>query len=122
MTTHIDRYSYWSRLVPLFLSGLSDEQLGILGEARRQWTLIGQQYEAENREELKDEIDYGNIPENYPLIQERPILGCRILVKRILYPVLPSILNDLKDWQENIRVHALKILFQMILHGESQVQ
>ncbi|GAU88003.1 hypothetical protein RvY_00776 [Ramazzottius varieornatus] len=121
MTSHIDRYSYWNRLVPLFLSGLSDSFPDICGEAQRMWILVGQQYEAENREELKDQLDYETLPDNYPTDRPRPILGCRILVKRILYPVLPSVLNDLKDWQETIRIHALKLLFQMILHGESQV-
>ncbi|OWA52323.1 Dynein assembly factor 5, axonemal [Hypsibius exemplaris] len=101
--THLrDRYSYWNRLVPLLLSGLFDELSEVQTEARRLWREVGEQYAEENRDEIKDRYDDEVDVPNYPPEETRPVLGCRVLVQRIFFNVVPSVLNDLKDWQENV--------------------
>ena len=122
MTNLRDRYSYWNRLVPLLLSGLFDELPDVQRETRRLWREIGAQYAKENRDEIREK--YGTGEDEATMIGThlgegaRPSLGCRVLVQRIFFNVLPLVINDLKDWQENIRIQSLRLLHQMLLHAE----
>lgn len=47
----------------------------------------------------------------------RPTLGCRALVQRSLRMV-SIITTEMVDWKVEVRLHALKLLWQVILHAE----
>lgn len=118
---YVSRYSHWNRFIPLFVCGLFDEISDIQRETSAMWINIGEQYGSENREELKDASTYDDLIESYPEATERPTLGCRVLVKKVIFNVLQSNLNDLKDWQIRVRIQGIKLLYQLILHAERHV-
>ncbi|XP_055351070.1 dynein axonemal assembly factor 5-like isoform X2 [Paramacrobiotus metropolitanus] len=129
MTQFPDRYSHWNRFIPLFICGLFDVIAEVRAECDVLWRDIGQQYEAENHDEVQQaaELDFdrsaetgGNFPSNFTenSSAERPLLGCRLLVQRVLFNVIQSNLNDLKDWQESVRLQAIKLLQQLLRHAE----
>jgi dynein assembly factor 5 len=62
-----DRYSFWSKLIPLLLTGFIDEALEVKELTESLWWDVGIKYEKENDEELKDkasflESDLSNYP------------------------------------------------------------
>lgn len=68
----------------------------------------------------KLELIDGELPcSNYleKISNVRPTLGCRALVQRSLRMV-SIILIELQDWKVEVRLHALKLLSQVILHAE----
>ena len=113
----LDRYSYWYRLLPVFLSGLSDE----LAEVRQQvsclYEEIGARYEQENEAQLKDLLDYPattSIDTPYA----RPRLGCRVLVRENFSRILPALIRDMTDWTERNRLKAAELLHTLLIHEE----
>lgn len=59
-------------------------------------------------------------PENYPDYIQRPTIGCRALVKRSLQ-VLNSILHEMEDWKDDVRLHSTKLLTQIVIHSEDHL-
>uniref|UniRef100_A0A8C4QWF5 Dynein axonemal assembly factor 5 n=1 Tax=Eptatretus burgeri TaxID=7764 RepID=A0A8C4QWF5_EPTBU len=113
-----DRYSYFHKLVPLLLSSLSDEMPDIKQSAAEYWSKIGLQWQMENEEDLKDKLDFSSpTPQLYPAV-ERPCLGCRELVQRNLYRLLPAVGNDIGDWVVGTRIKAAQLLRLLLLHAE----
>lgn len=53
-----DRYSFWHKVMPLLLSGFSDETIEIKELTESLWWDIGIKYEKENEEDLKDKLDF----------------------------------------------------------------
>ena len=53
-----DRYSFWHKLMPLLLSGFSDETIEINELTESLWWDVGIKYEKENEEDLKDKLDF----------------------------------------------------------------
>lgn len=47
----------------------------------------------------------------------RPTLGCRKLVQQSL-GMTSIVAHELQDWKEEVRVHSLKLLWQIVLHSE----
>ncbi|XP_045116850.1 dynein axonemal assembly factor 5-like [Portunus trituberculatus] len=116
-----DRYSYWHRILPLLLFGLKDEDKDVRCKATQLWEQVGRKYEEENMDQLKQEIDFDVPPSDYPPGEVRPGIGCRSLVQRSLYHILPGLLTDLDDWQASPRLHAAKLLAVLILNADSGV-
>ncbi|PSN32857.1 Dynein assembly factor 5 [Blattella germanica] len=117
-----DRYSFFHRLLPLILTGLTDETSEIQKEAAEKWDAAGKQYIAENENDLKDELDFlTDIPQHYPILETRPNLGCRTLVKRNLIKIIPAIVNELGDWLADVRTKASQLLYSVILNAEIQI-
>lgn len=56
-------------------------------------------------------------PENYPAGIVRPTLGCRAIVQRSLR-VCTIVLREMTDWKDDVRLHSLKLLWQIVLHSE----
>ncbi|CAF1619955.1 unnamed protein product, partial [Didymodactylos carnosus] len=77
-----DRYSYFHMLLPLILTGYTDDV-----------------------EEIKETTD-----SLWWDIVTRPNLGCRELVKRHLIRILPAIKNDLTDWVVSTRLKSAQLL------------
>ncbi|KAI3379641.1 hypothetical protein SNEBB_011263 [Seison nebaliae] len=125
-----DRYSFHPRLLSLFLTFFSDENEIIREKTREMWNLIGIQFAKENEDDLKDQLDYGRTPPlHYPFYEEeksianhylkdRPNFGCRELLYRHTYKIIPALLNDIDDWNELNRYKALNLLGVIVIHNE----
>ncbi|XP_047500820.1 dynein axonemal assembly factor 5-like [Penaeus chinensis] len=116
-----DRYSYWQRIFPLLLSGLRDEDKDVKNKAESLWEDVGKKYEKENEEQLKEQIDFDAVPEHYPPTEKRPGVGCRSLVQKSLYHMLPGLLTDMDDWQAGPRLQAAKLLTTLVVNAESGI-
>lgn len=81
------------------------------------WQKCGQQYFNENENELNKIELIDRCPINYPKDVVRPTLGCRAIVQRSLR-VITIVLREMTDWKVEVRVHSLKLLWQIILHCE----
>jgi dynein assembly factor 5, axonemal len=115
-----DRYSFFDRILPLVLCCLSDEVPAICQEIEKLWTQVGQQFFLENETELAKFEVVETVPANYPTGHSRPSLGCRALVQRSL-KIVKIVINEMEDWKPTVRLRALRLLYQMILHSEKAV-
>ncbi|XP_043656688.1 dynein axonemal assembly factor 5 [Drosophila teissieri] len=114
----LDRYSFFERILPLVLCCLKDESPEVLNHIHPQWLKCGVQYFNENEAELSQQ-EISDLPvENYPEGVKRPTIGCRGLVQRSLR-LLQLITRETSDWKDNVRLHALKLLYQFVLHAEA---
>ncbi|NWW86815.1 DAAF5 factor, partial [Rhynochetos jubatus] len=116
-----DRYSYFHKLIPLLLGSFTDEIPEIMKLAWTYWEKIGLQWEKENEEELKDKMDFGVSRAHYPKGVTRPGLGCRELVSRNLFKILPALCHDITDWVESTRIKASQLLYTLLLHAEDHI-
>ncbi|XP_076345291.1 dynein axonemal assembly factor 5 isoform X4 [Tachypleus tridentatus] len=117
-----DRYSFFSKLIPLVMTGLTDELPNIREDAENQWKYAGQKYLDENEKEVKDQLDFAKpYPDHYPSEAVRPTFGCRLLVKRHLYYILPALLRDLDDWVAATRIKSANLLYVLLLHSEESM-
>ncbi|NXA38526.1 DAAF5 factor, partial [Eudromia elegans] len=116
-----DRYSFFHKLIPLLLSGFTDEIPENIELAWSYWEKIGLQWEKENDDDLKDKIDFSLAPSHYPQGVTRPGLGCRELVSRNLYKILPGLCHDITDWVESTRIKASQLLCILLLHAEDHI-
>ena len=113
----LDRYSYWYRLLPLFLSGLSDELSEVREMVSSLYEEIGAKYEQENEAQLKDLLDYPATTHiDTPCV--RPRLGCRVLVRENFSRILPALIRDMTDWTERNRLKAAELLYTLLIHEE----
>ncbi|CAB0008289.1 unnamed protein product, partial [Nesidiocoris tenuis] len=117
-----DRYSFFSHLIPIVLSGLADDNDDIARQASILWREAGDLYLKENDAELKDKINYEEENnENYPPNVPRPNLGCRVLMEREASKFLLALSNELTDWVEIVRIKASILLTQVVLHLEKSI-
>ncbi|XP_021496379.1 dynein axonemal assembly factor 5 isoform X2 [Meriones unguiculatus] len=117
-----DRYSFFHKLIPLLLSGFSDEMPEIRQAATSLWEKVGLQWQEENEADLKDKLDFASPPPpQYPEHESRPGLGCRELVFRNLSKVLPAVCHDITDWVVGTRVKAAQLLPVLLLHAEDHI-
>lgn len=118
-----DRYSHFERILPLVLCCLNDEIDEVREEIQKSWEAAGDLYYEENQSELQNLnlIDNSTL-ENYSkaISSKRPSIGCRALAKRSLL-VLNTILHEMEDWKENVRLHSTKLLMQIVIHIEDQL-
>ncbi|NXF29577.1 DAAF5 factor, partial [Nyctibius bracteatus] len=116
-----DRYSYFHKLIPLLLGSFTDEIPENTKLAWSYWEKIGLQWEKENKEDLKDKMDFSVSPSHYPKGVTRPGLGCRELVSRNLSKILPGLCHDITDWVESTRIKASQLLYTLLLHAEDHI-
>ncbi|XP_016068440.1 PREDICTED: dynein assembly factor 5, axonemal [Miniopterus natalensis] len=117
-----DRYSFFHKLIPLLLSSFDDEMPHIAHEAASLWEEVGLQWQEENREDLKDKLDFASPPPaHHPSPENRPGLGCRELVFRNLFKILPAICHDITDWVAGTRVKSAQLLAVLLLHAEDHI-
>lgn len=115
-----DRYSFFERILPLVLCCLSEETIEVREEIEELWIKAGEQYYLENQTELQNLNMIETTPADYPDHIKRPTLGCRALIKRSLQ-VLNAILHEMEDWKEDVRLHATKLLMQIVIHSEDHL-
>jgi dynein assembly factor 5 len=116
-----DRYSYFHLLLPLLLTGYTDEIEEIRETTDSLWWDVGLKYEKENEEDLKDQLNFPQTLPKYPSDLVRPNVGCRELVKRNLIRILPAIRNDLTDWVVSGRVKSSQLLAILAWQAESTI-
>lgn len=112
-----DRYSFFERLIPLALCGLNDESAETRAEIAALWRGCGEQYFRENEQELGRVAIVDRPPVRYPAGVQRPTLGCRAIVQRSLR-VCAIVCKEMGDWKDNVRLHSLRLLWQVVLHSE----
>lgn len=114
-----DRYSYFHKLLPLLMTGLSDELPDIQRQSKLLMNKVGDQYALENEEELKDRMNFEE-QSSYRLQtgMDRPSLGCRILVQRNLSKILPAALRDMADWTTDTRIKASSLVNFLLFYAE----
>ena len=82
------------------------------------WKQAGELYYRENETELSKAALIETVPKGYPVERyRRPTLACRAIVQRSLR-VVNLVLHEMEEWKENIRLHATKLLKQIVLHAE----
>ncbi|XP_061455963.1 dynein axonemal assembly factor 5 [Rhineura floridana] len=116
-----DRYSYFHKLIPLLLSGLTDEIHENKELALTYWKKVGLQWEKENEDDIKDKLDFYVAPPYYPPGLTRLDLGCRELVTRNVFKILPGLCHDLTDWVEGTRIKASQLLVILLQHVEDHI-
>ncbi|GFY43692.1 dynein assembly factor 5, axonemal [Trichonephila inaurata madagascariensis] len=117
-----DRYSRFHHLIPLMLSSLHDEVPEIRSKALNLWKNAGNQYLKENDKDYKDLMDFPRPdPVDYPIKDGRPTLGCRTLVQRNIFSILPALVNDIADWSPETRSKSSKVLYSVLLHSEDKI-
>lgn len=55
------------------------------------------------------------------LLVKRPPVGCRILACTHLPNILPAVITDLCDWQEEVCIKASQLLYNLILNAEEGI-
>ncbi|KAJ7305890.1 hypothetical protein JRQ81_010256 [Phrynocephalus forsythii] len=116
-----DRYSYFHKLIPLLLSGLTEEIHEYKEFALTYWKKVGLQWEKENEGDIKDKLDFYSEPPYYPQGLTRPGLGCRELVTRNLFKILPGLCHDMTDWVEGTKIKASQLLTILLQHAEDHM-
>ena len=117
-----DRYSFFHRLIPILLTGFSDEVDEIKNLAMQYWLEVGQKYAKENENDLKDKMDFpSKDPSHYPHGILRPNLGCRTLMQRNLFKILPALANDITDWILETRLKSVQLLYWLFINAEDNV-
>lgn len=101
---------------------LHDEIIEIQVEINNQFIECGNKYFTENEMELqKIELleceEHPNRAATVATTRERPSLGCRAIVQRSLR-MIDIVARELSDWKEVVRLHSLKLLWQIVWHGE----
>lgn len=104
----------------LHTKSLQDDNESIRTEIEILWKKCGEQYYNENETELSQIEMVDHQPDNYPPNVNRPSLGCRSIVKRSLR-IVPSVALEIREWREEIRIHSLKLLYQIVLHSEAAI-
>ena len=118
----VDRYSYHHKLIPLLLTCMTDELPDIRSQTHALWEKVGQKYEQENEDDLKDKMDFVRTVNAAPGLEfPRPRLGCRILVYRNFSKILPALLRDLSDWTVNSRIKSSQLLHTLLYHLEENI-
>lgn len=93
----------------------------IRDEIEMRFIRCGEQYYQENEVELQklaiidNEFPCPNYKET--IRENRPTLGCRAIVQCSL-SMISIIINEMVDWKESVRLHALKLLWEMVLYTE----
>lgn len=96
---------------------MHEETIEVQEEIEGLWIEAGELYYLENQNELQQLNLIDVIPDAYPDYIKRPTLGCRALVRKSLR-VLNAILHEMEDWKEDVRLHATKLLMQIVVHSE----
>lgn len=101
----------------IIVHSLHEETVEVQEEIEVLWKKAGELYYLENQNELQNLNLIDATPAGYPDYIKRPTLGCRALVRKSLQ-VLNAILHEMEDWKEDVRLHATKLLMQIVVHSE----
>lgn len=105
----------------ILFSSLKDDFDDIRNEIYGLFQKCGEKYFQENEQELqRTELIGSEFPcSKYTetVAKQRPPLGCRAMVERSLR-MIGIMLNEMQDWKESVRLHSLKLLWEVVLYAE----
>ncbi|KAI8999439.1 armadillo-type protein [Gaertneriomyces semiglobifer] len=113
-----DRWSLSYKLLPVLLSGLSDDIPQIRDLCKQYMDRIGQLYETEWEDRVKDELDY---VQDKAIATGRPRVGCRYLLRDNTQKIVTKAIEGLTDWNSDVRVKAAQVLASLIYYAEDQL-
>ncbi|OAF67813.1 hypothetical protein A3Q56_04452 [Intoshia linei] len=117
-----DRYSYQANIIPLLLTGFSDESMNIVEQSTNYWHDTGMQYIEENKERFRDEQQYLSCSlEYYPFKNERPNIGCRTMVSNHFGKLMGALKTEVRDWLDETRLKSIQLLKHILLNVEENV-
>jgi len=123
-----DRYDYHQRLLPYLLSFINDEN-NIRDQAMMAIENCGQQYEAENPNEIIERRQYGvdgdgrcnHIDKLPPQFEQRPRIGARLFVRGNTKRFFAALLSELRNWIPQTRHQSAKLLHSLVFYCEEHL-
>jgi hypothetical protein len=114
------------------LSGLIDDDSEVQREAVATLTLLGDEFEENNREKLKDELFYGDEAEEKdhstklvailaPPFTTRPDPRIRAMVKRFISRYIPAVITEVKDWLPSTQQRSILLMRTLLILAESNI-
>jgi dynein assembly factor 5 len=111
LTQLMDRHIYGLKIIPFLYAGVSDELPKLSKLCLTYLDEVGAQYEKENNDRIKDELDYSD-GVNRPgivhvlfndLFLDRPRSGCRHLARDNTQKIIAKQIELLGDWNLETR-------------------
>lgn len=126
-----DRSDHESRLIPYIISGLFVNDEDICQYVVERFEVIGNQYMIDNEKYIREDRQYGidapwtkycNKNAYYPFpLFKRPILGCRLLVKKYARRYIKNICKEFDAIDESTRVRVANLLLFSIIYNEENI-
>jgi len=124
-----DRYDFQQRLLPYLLSFYSDEHQHIRLHAMQAIENCGQQYEAENPNDIIERRQYGVDGDcrcNYsdqlpPPFNQRPRIGARLFVRGNTKRFFNALVSELRNWMPNTKHQSAKLLLILVVYCEEHL-
>lgn len=124
-----DKVDHEGRLFPYVLSGLFDKSEEIQLSVFEILEELGQQYEEEYEEKLRDYKQLGIAPEwspnnanpvvEYPYpILHRPRIGTRWMVRQYVRRYVQALYKEVSDWQDTSRARSCYLLMYSLIYSE----
>ncbi|KAJ3359863.1 HEAT repeat-containing protein 2 [Kappamyces sp. JEL0680] len=106
LTLLMDRHVYGVKILPLLYAGLTDETPKLVELSYTYMDQVGAQYEKENNDRIKDELDYSDGISR----PNRPRSGCRHLARDNIQKIMGRQIELLGDWNVDTRFKAAQVL------------
>lgn len=124
-----DRYHYQQRLLPYLLSFYNDDDPSIQYQAMAAVENCGQQYEAENPDEIIERRQYGidgdercnHIDSLPPPFEQRPRIGSRFFVRNNTKRFFNALLSELRNWRPKTRLRSANLLHILVIYCEEHL-
>lgn len=114
LTQLMDRHVYGLKIVPFLYAGVTDDLPKLSALCIEYLDQVGAQYEKENNDRIKDELDYSD-----GIIRpDRPRPGCRHLARDNTQKIIQKQIELLGDWNLETRYQAAKVLTVFMEHAE----
>ncbi|KAL2914850.1 hypothetical protein HK105_205592 [Polyrhizophydium stewartii] len=114
----IDRYTYGYKILPLLLSGMTDEMPKLRELSYALMDQVGALYEREWESRIKDEMDYSDGWNHLP---NRPRVGSRHLARDNIQKIVGKLTEGMADWTVDTRLKSAQILRAFIPFTEDQI-
>lgn len=114
LTQLMDRHIYGFKILPLLYAGLTDEVPKLAELSLSFIDIVGAQYEKENNDRIKDELDYsdGGRISNHPYVLnlDRPRTGARHVARDNIQKIVTKQTELIGDWNLETRYKAAQVL------------
>ncbi|KAI8904408.1 armadillo-type protein [Gorgonomyces haynaldii] len=118
MTKLIDRYTYGYKILPLLLAGLTDDMPKLKQTSIGFMDQVGQLYEQEWEDRIKDEMDY---TDGWNHLLDRPRVGTRHLARDNTQKTINAFVEGIQDWNADVRSKSYQNLEAFIRMTEDQI-
>ncbi|KAJ3296291.1 HEAT repeat-containing protein 2 [Borealophlyctis nickersoniae] len=110
-----DRYSIGYKILPLLLSGMTDELPKLQKLCQKYMDDVGALYEQEWESRVKDELDYADKS------SDRPRVGARHAARDHTQKIVNKMVEGMSDWNADTRAKSAQILATFLLYVEDQI-